>query len=157
MISGQNRNARTTVQLLVSSSSALLSGRVRKLVSLQLEKGWEESRVDLGTLGRLTALEPLSIRINGYMLGARPPDYIAASVTWASLLSHFSARRLPTDGPSDYPIGLHGSPISTARISVGWERPLKIENLILDGDYDDHESSKRMRSGDGVSGALQGN
>ena len=156
MISGQNWNARTTVQLLVSSSSAPLSG-VGKLVSLQLEKGWEESRVDLGTLGRLTALEPLSIRINGYMLGARPQDYIAASVTWASLLSHFSARRLPTDGPSDYPIGLHGSPISAAQISVGWERPLKIENLILDGDYDDRESSKRMRSGDHVSGALQGN
>ena len=157
MILGQNQNARTTVQLLVSSSSAPLCGGVGKLVSLQLEKGWEESCVDLGTLGRLTALEPLSIRINGYMLGARPPDYIAASVTRASLLSHFSARRLPTDGPSDYPIGLHGSPISAARISVGWERPLKTENLILDGDYDDHESLKIMRSGDGVSATLQGN
>ena len=65
--------------------------------------------------------------------------------------------RLPTGGPSDYPIGLHSRPISTAQISVGWERPLKMENLILDGDYDDREPSKRMRSGDGVSGALQGN
>ena len=34
---------------------------------------------------------------------------------------------------------------------------MKTENLILDDDYDDRESSKRMRSGDGVSGALQGN
>ena len=117
--SGKNWNAQQSMQLLVSSSSAPLCGRVGKLVSLQLEKGWEESRVDLGTLERLTALEPLSIRINGYMLGGRPPDYIAASVTWASLLSHFSGCRLPTGGPSDYPIGLHGRPISTARISVG--------------------------------------
>ncbi|CAA6659901.1 unnamed protein product [Spirodela intermedia] len=119
----------TTVQLLVLPSPAATAARGGgtaaatgvgggELVCLQLEEGWEERAVDLGTIGKALALEPLSIRLNGYMLGATAPDFVAISVTWGSLLSHFSARRLPTGCPA-------------AGAAPNNERPMKREKICI--------------------------
>ncbi|MQL76498.1 hypothetical protein Taro_008891 [Colocasia esculenta] len=111
----------------IAAATSVAGGR---FVCLHLGQGWEYRGVDVGAIGQALGLDPASVRLNGYLLGARGPGLVAASVTWRSLLSFFSARGLPTgrggcgssgvwpvsdDLAVDGPITVQGRPTSLSR------------------------------------------
>lgn len=58
----------------------------------------DDHRIDIGSIATIFGLEPSSLKLNGHFL-SRGLDLVS-SVTWKSLLSFFSAKRLPI-GSSD--------------------------------------------------------
>ncbi|CAK9309807.1 unnamed protein product [Citrullus colocynthis] len=58
----------------------------------------DDHRIDIGSIATIFGLEPSSLKLNGHFL-SRDLDLVS-SVTWKSLLSFFSAKRLPI-GSSD--------------------------------------------------------
>ncbi|GMN50302.1 hypothetical protein TIFTF001_019453 [Ficus carica] len=65
---------------------------VKKMVEIV---AWDEQRLDLGSIASAFGLEPSTLKLNGHFI-SRGLDLISSSVTWKSLLSFFSARRLST-------------------------------------------------------------
>ncbi|XP_022959564.1 uncharacterized protein LOC111460597 isoform X1 [Cucurbita moschata] len=55
--------------------------------------------IDIGSIATIFGLEPSTVKLNGHFL-SRGLDLVS-SVTWNSLLSFFSAKRLPTGGSDD--------------------------------------------------------
>lgn len=53
----------------------------------------DDHRIDIGSIATIFGLEPSSLKLNGHFL-SRGLDLVS-SVTWKSLLSFFSAKRLP--------------------------------------------------------------
>ncbi|XP_062078162.1 uncharacterized protein LOC133782791 [Humulus lupulus] len=54
-----------------------------------------DQRIDLGYIATAFGLDPSTLRINGHFIG-RGLDLISSYLTWNSLLSFFSAKRLST-------------------------------------------------------------
>lgn len=65
---------------------------VSKIIELV---AWDEQRLDLGSIARAFGLKPSTLKLNGHFI-SRGVDFIACSVTWKSLLSFFSSKRLST-------------------------------------------------------------
>ena len=55
--------------------------------------------IDIGSIATIFGLEPSTVKLNGHFL-SRGLDLVS-SVTWNSLLSFFSAKRLPIGGSDD--------------------------------------------------------
>lgn len=67
----------------------------------------EEQKLDLGSIARAFGVDPQTLKLNGHFIG-RGSDLIASSVTWKSLLSFFSTKRLPTGEDDANPIVVDG-------------------------------------------------
>lgn len=65
---------------------------VKKMIEMV---AWEEQRLDLGSIALAFGLDPSTLKLNGHFI-SRGLDLISSSVTWKSLLSFFSAKRLST-------------------------------------------------------------
>ncbi|XP_072991872.1 uncharacterized protein [Typha latifolia] len=103
--------------------------------------------VDLGAVGRAVGLEPSSVRLNGYFL-SRGADLVSG-LTWASLLSFFSARGLPSGVSGGDPIAVQGKPAAVSdhlsfkrKCCIENESPLKRSRVA-------HNDSAFLGSGDG--------
>ncbi|KAF1868398.1 hypothetical protein Lal_00008205 [Lupinus albus] len=57
--------------------------------------GWDEHKIDLGSISEAFGVDPSTLRLNGYFI-SRGVDFISSSVTWKSLLSFFSSKSLST-------------------------------------------------------------
>lgn len=77
---------------------------------------WEEQRLDLGSIALAFGLDPPTLKLNGHFI-SRGVDLIASSVTWKSLLSFFSSKRLPTGIDNDNALVVDGklSQVGTKR------------------------------------------
>ncbi|EXB99128.1 hypothetical protein L484_007036 [Morus notabilis] len=99
---------------------------VKKMIEMV---AWEEQRLDLGSIALAFGLDPSTLKLNGHFI-SRGLDLISSSVTWKSLLSFFSAKRLST-GRDD-----HDALIVDGKLSrVGTKRahdPKDAVNGILD-------------------------
>ncbi|KAM6591969.1 hypothetical protein CsatA_014574 [Cannabis sativa] len=68
----------------------------------------EDQRIDLGYIATAFGLDPLTLRINGHFI-ATGIDFISSYLTWNSLFSFFSAKRLSTGKyPASDPLIVHG-------------------------------------------------
>ncbi|XP_022145086.1 uncharacterized protein LOC111014592 [Momordica charantia] len=63
-------------------------------------------RIDIGAIATAFGLQPSTVKLNGHFL-SRGPDLLS-SVTWKSLLSFFSAKRLPVGNSDEDPLVVDG-------------------------------------------------
>ncbi|KAF4367495.1 hypothetical protein G4B88_003699 [Cannabis sativa] len=107
----------------------------------------EDQRIDLGYIATAFGLDPSTLRINGHFI-ATGIDFISSYLTWNSLFSFFSAKRLSTGKyPASDPLIVHGklSRLGTKRALDPQDdrsRPEVEDDIVLPS------NNKKMREAD---------